>query len=404
MTTTTAATLSALRALCQQGLGDGVLVPALLEALHALVPSHRNLFDWTDPQGQLLRYVIEGPIDTRVAQLYFDEFHNRRETEAMLPFQALRHQPAGVRGLDDLHPVGFYRSALYHEIWRPQGLHTRLEAVVRGRNGVLLGSLVLYRGPGDPRFTAADAQRLQALLPALAQGLEAGASGVSRAAADEPHLPSPEPAETLLLTLDGVACHASAGAWRWLLMASGGASREALSQPALAMGGPLLAQVLAQVLARLRAQQPQQPQQPQRGQWADAEGQADRADAAPALPPVQVAQTTTAGRFIATGQLLLPTGSSSAMPLVQISLRRHEPHRVALERALRGLPVTPGQMAVCRALYRGEPQTSLAQRLGVSASTVIDHVRKAYRSLDLHSAQELRALLDTRIARAAATA
>ena len=397
-TTTTTATLSALRALCQQGLGDGVLVPALLEALHALVPSHRNLFDWTDPQGQLLRYVIEGPIDTRVAQLYFDEFHNRRETEAMLPFQALRHQPAGVRALDDLHPVGFYRSALYHEIWRPQGLHTRLEAVVRGRSGVLLGSLVLYRGSGDPCFTAADAQRLQALLPALAQGLEAGASGASRAAADEPHLPSPEPAETLLLTLDGVFCHASAGAWGWLLMASGGASREALSRPALAMGGPLLARVMAQMLARLRAQQPQ------RGQWAEADGQAGWADAAPAPPPVQVAQTTAAGRFIATGQLLLPTGSGGATPLVQISLRRHEPHRVALERALRGLPVTPGQMAVCRALYRGEAQTGLAQRLGVSASTVIDHVRKAYRSLDLHSVQGLRTLLDARIARAAATA
>lgn len=62
---------------------------------------------------------------------------------------------------------------------------------------------------------------------------------------------------------------------------------------------------------------------------------------------------------MATGQRLqavaLPwVGSGPAgdppQPLVQLSLRRHEPHRVALERGLRSLPVTPGQMAVCRVL------------------------------------------------------
>jgi len=241
----------ALRALCQQGLGDGVLVPAVPEALRALVPSQRNLFDRTDAQGRLLHCVIEEPIDTRIARLYFDEFHDRREAEAMLPFQALCQQPAGVRGPDDLHPTGFYRSVLHHEIWRPQGFHTRLEAVVRSPGGRLLESLVLYCGPGDPPFTPAEAKRLQALLPALAQGLEAGAAA---AHADDRHLPSPGPAETLLLTTDGVVCHASAGAWRWLLMAGGGASRDALSRPALATGGPLLGRVMSQVMAQVTAQ------------------------------------------------------------------------------------------------------------------------------------------------------
>ncbi len=378
---TTATTLAALRALCLQGLGDAVLVPALLEALHALVPSHRNLFDWTDDQGRLLRYVIEGPIDTHIAQLYFDEFHNRREAEAMLPFEALRRQPGGVRAPDNLHHSGFYQSALYHAIWRPQGFHTRLEAVVRNAGGRLLGSLVLYRGPGDPAFTVAEAQRLQALIPALAHGLDTTAAVT---VADDLHLPSPEPAETLLLSTDGAVCHASAGAWRWLLMAGGGASREALSRPALAMGGPLLGQVMAQLSARTAAK-------PAAG-LAQASGLGQ---------VVQVVQTTAAGRFVASGQVLQALGDGVA-PLVQISLRRHEPHRVALERALRSLPVTPGQMAVCRALYHGEPQPGLAQRLGVSATTVVDHARKAYRTLDLHSAQELRALLDSRIARAAA--
>ena len=375
------AALQSLQALCQQGLAADALVPALLEALHALVPSCRNLFDWTDAQGRLLRYYIEGPIDMALARLYFDEFHNRREAEAMLPFQALSRLPAGVRGPDDLHSDGFYQSALYHEIWRPQGFHSRLEAVIRGQGGRLLGSLVLYRGPGDAAFSADEAQRLAGLLPMLAQALEADPPGHP----NEAHVPAPEPAETLLLTPDGAVCHASPGTWRWLLMAGGGASRDALSRPALALGGALL----PQALAGLRGH-------PQAG----------------ALPaaPIVVSLDRPAGRFVASAQRLHPVGlvgadacldSLAGAPLVQLSLRRHEPHRVALERALRALPLTPGQMAVCRALYQGQAQAGIGQGLGVAASTVVDHVRKAYRALDLNSTHELRSLLDQRIALAA---
>lgn len=370
----TTAALSALRALCQPGLPADVLVPAVLEALHGLVPSARNLFDWTDDQGRLLRYYIEGPIDAQLAQLYFDEFHNRREAEAMPPFQALRDRPAGVCGADDLDAAGFHRSALYHEIWKPQGFHTRLEAVLRGRQGRLLGSLVLYRGPQDAAFTPADRHRLGRALPLLAQALEDTAAS-PQPATDDPHVPAPEPAETLLLTLDGQARHASPGALRLLLMAGGGASREALSRPLQDLGGPLL----PALLARLRQ--------------------------APAAPAV-VSHTGAAGRFVASGCVLQPVAGLGAPgagpPLVQLSLRRHEPHRVALERALRHLPITPGQMAVCRALYQGQPQARIGQVLGVAPSTVVDHVRKVYRALDLHSVLDLRALLDTRIARAVA--
>ncbi|MBK6595730.1 MAG: hypothetical protein IPG23_25310 [Burkholderiales bacterium] len=80
----------ALRALCKSGLHPDVLVPAFLEALHAVVPSYRNLFDWTDAQGRLVRYYIEGPIDTAVAQLYFDAFHNKLEAAAMPMFDSLQ--------------------------------------------------------------------------------------------------------------------------------------------------------------------------------------------------------------------------------------------------------------------------------------------------------------------------
>ena len=116
----------------------------------------------TDPHRRLLRYFIEGPIDAQIAQLYFDEFHNRREAEAMRRFDSLQRLPPGLRSAAELEHPAFFNSALYNEIWRPQGIHTRLEAVLRAARGRLLGSLVLYRAPGERRFTREDERRLAA--------------------------------------------------------------------------------------------------------------------------------------------------------------------------------------------------------------------------------------------------
>lgn len=361
--------MAALRALCELNLHAEVLVPAVLEALHQVVPSSRNLFDWTDTQGRLVRYFIEGPIDAAIAQLYFDEFHNRREAEAMPRFDTLHRLPPGVRGADELAHQGFFRSALYNEIWRPQGFHTRLEGVVRGRDGRLLGSLVLYRAPGDPRFTLEEERRLAAVLPVFAAGLEAGGPAL----ADDRHVPSPEPAESLLLTLEGRVCHASAGAHRLLLMAEGGASRGSLSRPMDLLAGRLLPMLISQLRAQARAPA-----------------------AAATAPPPSITHETAAGQFVASGRLLRSLGEGLA-PLAQVTLKRLEPHRVALERALRALPLTPGQMAVCRQLYHGRTQTQIGQHLGVAPATVVDHVRKVHRSLDVRSTLELRAVIDHRL-------
>lgn len=366
---------AALQALCALRLHPEVLVPAVLEALHAVVPSDRNLFDWTDAQGRLVRYFIEGPIDTTIAQLYFDEFHNRREAEAMPAFESLRHVPAGVRSAAELAHAGFYRSALYHEIWRPQGFHTRLEAVLRTPDQRLLGSLVLYRGPGCKPYTPEDEHRLAAVLPAFTAALDAAGPAV----AHDTHVPSPDPPETLLLTLDGQLCHVSAGAHRLLLMAEGGASRETLSRPLQKLAGHLV----PMLLARLR-------------ESALLQSQPGGMSAVALGPAPSIVHETPAGQFVARGDLLR-AAEPGLGPLAQVTLRRLEPHRVALERALRSLPLTPGQLAVCRPLYQGLTAAEIGAHLGVAPATVIDHVRKLYRKLDIGSAQALRSLVDARL-------
>ena len=364
--------IAALRALCTLNLPAEVLVPAVLEALHQVLPSYRNLFDWADEQGRLVRYFIEGPIDARIAQLYFDEFHNRREAEVMPRFDSLKRQPPGVRGAGELNHAAFFGSALYNEIWRPQGFHTRLEAVLRGRDARLIGSLVLYRSPGEACFSAEDERCLASVLPAFAAALQASGPAV----ADDRHVPGPEPAETLLLTLQGQVCHASPGAHRLLLMAEGGASRATLSRPLDMLAGRLV----PMLLARLRQQ-------------VSGPGAVALASPPSLAPPPSITHETPAGQFVASG-LLLRALHEDRQPLAQITLQRLEPHRVALERALRALPVTPGQMAVCRHLYHGHTQDQIGQRLGVATATVVDHVRKLYLALDVRSALELRTVLD----------
>ena len=105
------------------------------------------------------------------------------------------------------------------------------------------------------------------------------------------------------------------------------------------------------------------------------------------------------GRFDAESMLLWSPGTNSRAqpPLVQITLRRLELREVAVQRVLRGLPVTPGQASVCAALYAGQSRGEIARTLGVAASTVVDHVRKLYCALDVCGVPELRALLDRRM-------
>lgn len=371
--------LGALRDLCRLHLHAEILVPAMLELLHDIVPSSRNLFDWTDEQGRLVRYFIEGPVDTRIAQLYFDEFHNRREAEAMPSFNTLPEAPAGVRSAEELNHTRFFNSALYHEVWRPQGFHTRLEAVLRGSRQQLLGSLVLYRGPGEARFNRHDEAQLASVLPLLAYALEA--CGTARA--DDRHVPSPEPPQTLVLTLQGQLCHASAGAMRLLMLADGGITREALQRPPQALAGRLLQMLMARLLDQSRL-----------------------GPAAMLAPPPSITHENGFGQFVLSGQLLSAIGPAEAVvhdasplpnALAQVTVTRLEPHRVALERVLRKLPITAGQRAVVRELYHGRGQAEVASALGVAPATVVDHVRKVYRSLQLNSVLELRALLDRQI-------
>ncbi len=376
--------LLGLRSLCASGWRAELLIPALLEALHELIPSARNLFDWTDKEGRLVRYFIEGPVNTEIAQLYFERFHNRDEAQHMPVFNSLREAAIGVRGAGELDQPQFLTSALYNEIWRPQGFRTRIEGVVRSREGQLLGSLVLYRGPNDPPFSAKDETTLAQVLPLLAGALERAAQIDSTP--HEKFVFGPEAPETLLLDTQGQLVHATQGAARLMMLADDGLSETTLQRSVQERTQRLFSKLIAQLSARALQERATVLAQP----W----------------PSLSVLNAY--GRFDAHGSILWPNAvsrgapaaapaSHNPLPMLQIAIRRLELRDVALHRILRSLPISAGQASVCLSLYTGRTQTDIAKAMGVAPSTVVDQTRKLYQTLDVRGSAQLRDYLDRRL-------
>jgi DNA-binding CsgD family transcriptional regulator len=338
--------LSRLRELCALDLPTPLVMPTLLAELHALVPSSRNLFDWCDGDGALTRYCVEGPVDEAIARLYFDEFHNKREAEAMPSFAQAIASGAVLNSAAQLDTARFLNSALYAEIWRPQGFRYRVELIVRSPDGRPLGSLVLYRAPGEPCFTPAEEARLLPLLPHLARALSRDAAPRCAPAYWQP---APEAAEVLLRDDAGWLRHASAGSRRLLLLSGPGpglqpaASTETVLHAlhAAARGGP----------ATRLVDSP----------WGRFEFRAQRLHAVDGTGPCWT----------------------------EVQLRRFEPRELADERCLQGFELSSGQAAVARLLLQGLAQAEVAQRLSIAPSTVVDHTRKLYQRLGVRSAREL---------------
>lgn len=352
------ANLSSLRALSQAGLTAEAFIPAALEALHGIVPSYRNLFDWTDTQGNLVRYYFEGPIDHQVAAHYFEVFHNQRESEVMPAFRQAINGRAVIHSADELDRPEFYRSALYNEIWRPQGLHTRLEAIVRGRRGRPLGSLVLYRSAGDRRYTKADEQMLEASARYLAAGIEPGQD----VALTRDFASAPSRRAWLNLGPQGELLHLSQDALQLLLLAHGGVTPDSVSRTPRRQDYATLDLIW---------------QHHERSRGLSREG-------------LSLTLDNTWGRFAFDSELLAPV-AAQGVSMLHVGIALYESRVVTLQRALDRLPLSPTQREVCALLHRGSSQASIASQLQVAPSTVADHVRKIYARLDVHTVAELNA-------------
>jgi DNA-binding CsgD family transcriptional regulator len=346
--------IARIRALCSLGLPGEQLIPALLEALHGVIPSSRNLFDWTDAQGNLVRYYFEGPIDHAINRRYFEEFYNRREREAMPGFRQAVTGRAMIHRAAEVDNAAFHQSALYNEIWRPQGLHTRIEAIVRTSRGQPLGSLVLYREEGDPPFTPVDEELLAMAVPYVARALEADTM------LPREYVLRRDRRAQLSLTPDGALAHLSPDAHKLLLLAHGGITPDEASRAPRAADYPTLRLLVEQL---------------RRNEGLSRTG-------------VALTVENVWGRFLFEAEPLLAVVEAMP-PMIHVAIQQEEPRAVALRRALDALPLSVAQKEVCALLRAGCTQREIAAAMSIAPSTVADYVRKIYVKLDVHTAREL---------------
>jgi DNA-binding CsgD family transcriptional regulator len=348
-----------IRSLCALGLPSEQLIPAILEALHEIIPSACNLFDWTDTRGNLVRYFFEGPINPEVTRHYFEEFHNRREKEAMPAFRQVL-EGAVVRSAAELDNPSFFGSALYNEIWKPQGLHYRVEAIIHGSGQRPLGSLVLYRAPGDALFTRHEEALLGGLVPYIARGLERGS------ASPQDYVAHRSRRALLSLSSDGKLQHLSADAHKMLLLAHGGITPDSAGRAPSHQAFPTLG-LLVQQVRRIRSLFRSSATLTIENAW---------------------------GRFLFEAEPLVPLDPATPST-IHVTVHHDEPRAVAQRRALGALPLSVAQREVCSLLHAGYAQAEIAALLSVAPSTVADHIKKIYTKLDVHSVHELRHLLDS---------
>ena len=348
--------IGTIRELCSLGLSNELLVPALLEALHGIIPSSRNLFDWIDVDGHIQRYYFDGPIDRKIARLYFDEFYNRRERDAMPGFSDLARSDAVIRGAQELNRANFFDSALYNEIWRPQKLHYHLEAIIRNADGRALGSLVLYREKTDPIFTEDEEALLDVFAPYISRAMQLGAK-LSQ------HFTGGEQRRALVnLDAQGSILHMSGNAHQILLLAHGNLTPSTVAVDPCAADFPTLL-----VLCRALERSPDTP------------------------APIAATLDNAWGRFVFQAQRMMPADGQHA-PMIAVTIQHQEAADVVKARALQNTPLSISQKKVCSLLLDGRSQREIAVDLGVAPNTVVDHVRKIYRKLDVGSVDELRAL------------
>lgn len=353
-----AAQMASLRALGAMGLPAELFIPAALEVMHDIVPSLRNLFDWTDAQGNLVRYYFEGPVDPQIASHYFEEFHNRREADAMPTFRQTVTGHAVICSAQELENDAFFRSALYNEIWRPQGLHTRLEAIVRDAAGRPMGSLVLYRGPGERSFSREDERLLEQATRYVARGLEVPSAGLVAGQFVERR----DRRAVLSLDAEGRLCHLSPDALKMLLLSHGGMTPDNVGASQSREDFPTLC-LLWQHHQRHAARHPEGLVITVENSW---------------------------GRFIYESTPLVPL-SPGVPPQLHVAIRQQEPYSLGLRRALESFELTPAQREVCSLLHCGRSTADIAASLAITPATVADHIKKIYARLDVHSVHELSA-------------
>jgi DNA-binding CsgD family transcriptional regulator len=271
-----------------------------------------------------------------------------------------------------LHRQGgsYLQSGYYREIEAPLGSCWLLDAMI-GDGGQTIGFVSLTRPRGVRSFTVDDVQRLDGLRPWLAHAFRRSPSGDSRQE-DEP--PIAAAGATVLsgqvvLTSEGRIVYETSGVELLLRILTGEPSNYTRHVP-------VSDRLPASVLKLLR--------------------QITGAVIGTSNTPPRLQVSTAYGVIALEAKWLVPAGTlpedAARDPkgcLIAVTIELRELAIAYAARVLRESGATPAQTKVGIHLALGKTRPEIADELGLQRSSVADHSKKLYQTLDVHNSTEL---------------
>jgi DNA-binding CsgD family transcriptional regulator len=337
------------------------VTPALLPELRKVIPNLSSLAFFIEDGKRLVGGYTDNPEAARTSELYWSEFHGRRGRELGGAFPDNVHTQFGVLDNNDalariaVDDQMFDRSDFYNLIFREQRIRGFMRLMVRdnGGRGRALGNVTVYRGPGEPPWSAEDKRHLAALQPFFAMVLKSESPD---------DLPLADSGRLGLVVADGAGrpLFVTPEARHLLNIAfypSQNASTVFASSDKLP---PALARLCVN-LTRVFGADPdaEAPTHFMRNLW---------------------------GGFTFRAQWLEGTDAAG---LIGITITHKEPTAIRVARRVGELPLSRRQAEIAILLANGDSNETIAERLGISRHTAISHGRWIYNKLDVHNRTEL---------------
>ncbi|WP_341677123.1 helix-turn-helix transcriptional regulator [Niveibacterium sp. SC-1] len=343
-----------IRHLCSLGLPDTQVIPAVAQALREHVDADHGMFFWAGEDYDLASVYAEDEAVYDSVSTYQQLRLNGHIGALIGDFRDWMR--TGPRCTNSAHiDKQFTASEFFNEVVRPCDHRHWMVAVVRDhRRG--WGCLWMARRPGRPSFMAAEQKVLESFGPHVLHAVRQPArEAVACVAAEE--------GSALIVDRAGRILHRGMGAERLLRLMSDDTLSGAWTHGALP---PALGQLLLQ-LRRIERGLPAAPARREfHNRWGHFLWRAYVMQALAAEPDE--------GLVVLHGQLLAPT-------------------RLVKARGAHALGLSAQQQRICVRLAEGQAQRTIAADLGLGASTVVDHVRRAYRQLGVSSREDLAAAL-----------
>lgn len=330
-------------------------MPSLLSLTHELIESETNAFFWADDSGRLAGFLPEYVIPDVVDALA-GNFENLLHRTLPMNFTATMRSGAPVGNLAPAFNADFYRTDLYHLVYRPYNLHHAIDGVVRDDSGGIgKGAFVLARSARQPPFGAAEKNMLMRLTPYLAHALPERGEGAQADFADSGE------AGMVILDQAGKVAYVSERARQILYFAT---HPDLLPPPARCD----MAVALPPALAALR-------------------DNLTRIFEDKAAPPPVIHHQNAWGKFIFRAYWLEATAGPGGM--IGVTAQHQQPLPIVMMDKMRAAKLSARQKEVCLLLGNNQSLEAIAGRMHISRATVKDYVERIYRKLDVHTSDEL---------------